>query len=195
MYHCCGKPEITGKPTSWDLGTSVGLTCIVLLVRVFGCRRPQLTVRVRMSDGSVKRVQAKSRDTVEEVCERVRMNVAVASLVVTPVPLSRPESRAYLLSACTFLRPRPLVLDSCSGRKRRYGCETSVQFFYWQWSLHACLYRFFCGLVLQVCVCVPPLVAALPRSRATLDDTFHFVLAFCEASIPPPPSLVLLPRV
>ena len=32
----------------------------------------QLTVRVRMSDGSVKRVQAKARDTVEDVCERVR---------------------------------------------------------------------------------------------------------------------------
>ena len=32
----------------------------------------QLTVRVRMADGSVKRVQAKPRDTVENVCERVR---------------------------------------------------------------------------------------------------------------------------
>ncbi|CAM9793248.1 unnamed protein product, partial [Ectocarpus sp. 8 AP-2014] len=31
----------------------------------------ELTVRVRMSDGSVKRVQAQARDTVEDVCERL----------------------------------------------------------------------------------------------------------------------------
>lgn len=35
----------------------------------------QLTVRVRMSDGSVRRVQAKARDTVEAVCSRVRKYV------------------------------------------------------------------------------------------------------------------------
>ena len=81
-----------------------------------------------MSDGSVKRVQAKSRDTVEDVCERVREKikskigcyvyyVAVDRMSAAGQgPGSRDDATPRLLCPacplfCPPAPPRPLVMS------------------------------------------------------------------------------------
>lgn len=60
-----------------------GLLCVVVasgslgraVDAAAGPTTTELTVRVRMTDGSVRRVQAEARETVEEVCERLGCEV------------------------------------------------------------------------------------------------------------------------